>query len=270
MSLYNDKDYTYLSEKDRKIWNEIKEKEVLDEEGKRRRYGRVSRYREYPKAVRHYLSLFPNNFIDVVELKKEENLLNIINDFNELIDLEDTRERDILNFINNDLNIHIIASLVSEYNFGHHSLYVFPEFQLGLSYRADYLIVGKSSGGYEFIFVELESCNGRITLQDGKFGDSIRKGINQVQDWQVWLEENYQSLCEVYNKHKKVQDNLPSEFIRYDSTRIHYAVVAGRRSDFNDVTYRQKRSIRNKNNINILHYDNLIDLSKNLIGKETY
>ena len=74
----------------------------------------------------------------------------------------------------------------------------------------------------------------------------------------------------MYNKHKKVQDNLPSEFIRYDSTRIHYAVVAGRRSDFNDVTYRQKRSIRNKNNINILHYDNLIDLSKNLIGKETY
>ena len=58
--------------------------------------------------------------------------------------------------------------------------------------------------------------------------------------------------------------------MKYDSTRIHYAVVAGRRTDFNDVTYRQKRSIKNQNNINLIHYDNLIDLSRNLIGKNTY
>lgn len=238
MRLYNNKDYTYLNEHDKKIWEKLKEKEVLNKDGKRVAFGRVSKYREYPKSVRHYLSLFPNNFIDAVELEKEEKILNIINEFNDLIDLKNTNERDILSFINDGLNIHMIASLVSEYNFGHHSLYVFPEFQLGLSYRVDYLIVGKNSGGYEFIFVELESCNGRVTLQDGKFGESIRKGINQVQEWKVWLEENYQSLYEIYNKHKKKEDNLPLEFMKYDSTRIHYAVVVGRRANFNDVTYR--------------------------------
>lgn len=270
MSLYDNNDYTYLNEQDKKVWEELKEKEVLNKEGKKRAFGRVSRYREYPKSVRHYLSIFPNNFVDAIELKKEENLLNIIKEFKDLIDSKSTNERDILNFINNGLSIHMIVSLVSDYNFGHHSLYVFPEFQLGVSYRVDYLIVGKNSGGYEFIFVELESCNGRITLQDGNFGEAIRKGINQVQDWKVWLEENYQSLYEIYNKYKKIKDNLPVEFMKYDSTRIHYAVVAGRRTDFNDVTYRQKRSIKNQNNINLIHYDNLIDLSRNLIGKNTY
>lgn len=270
MRLYENSDYTYLNEHDKNIWEELKEKEILDKNGKRLAFRRISKYREYPKSVRHYLSLFPNNFIDVIELKKEENLLNIINKFNELIDSKNTNERDILKFINNGLNIHMIASLVSEYNFGHHSVYVFPEFPLGLSYRADYLIVGKNSGGYEFIFVELESCNGSITLKDGKFGESIRKGINQVQEWKVWLEENYQSLYEIYNKYKKNEDSLPVEFMKYDSTRIHYAVVAGRRSDFNEVTYRQKRSIKNENNIKLIHYDNLIDLSRNLIGKDTY
>ena len=113
MSLYDNNNYTYLNEQDKKVWEELKEKEVLDKNGKRRAFGRVSRYREYPKSVRHYLSLFSNNFIDAVELEKEENLLNIINKFNDLIDSNNINERDILNFINDGLNIHMIASLVS-------------------------------------------------------------------------------------------------------------------------------------------------------------
>ena len=37
---------------------QIKLSMILDKNGKRRAFGRVSRYREYPKSVRHYLSLF--------------------------------------------------------------------------------------------------------------------------------------------------------------------------------------------------------------------
>jgi len=35
--------------------------------------------------------------------------------------------------------------------------------------------------------------------------------------------------------------------------------VAGRRSDFSDKTYELKRKYLKRNNINILHYDNLFD-----------
>ena len=49
---------------------------------------------------------------------------------------------------------HIIGSIIwgLSINIGNHGAYLFPEFQLGNSYKADYLLMGKSSGGYEFIF----------------------------------------------------------------------------------------------------------------------
>jgi len=35
-----------------------------------------SRFHEYPKAARHFTSLFPNNYLDIVELKDEVRLSN--------------------------------------------------------------------------------------------------------------------------------------------------------------------------------------------------
>lgn len=46
--------------------------------------------------------------------------------------------------------------LKGNYNFGHHDAYIIPEFMLGNSYKVDYLLIGKSSRGYEFVFIELE------------------------------------------------------------------------------------------------------------------
>lgn len=66
--------------------------------------------------------------------------------------------RKILNFIKDNEYYHIIGSLIwgLTINTGNHGVYLFPEFQLGNLYKADYLIMGKSSGGYEFILVEKE------------------------------------------------------------------------------------------------------------------
>ena len=63
---------------------------------------------------------------------------------------------------------------------GHHGAYLFPEFPLGTSYKADYLLIGNGSGGHEFIFIELENPKGNITLQNGELGNTFRKGILQV------------------------------------------------------------------------------------------
>lgn len=52
---------------------------------------------------------------------------------------------------------------------------------------------------------------------------------------------------------------LPKEFSEYDSSRFHYAVVAGLREDYNEATYRDRRNKVTQQNILTLHYDNLYD-----------
>ena len=262
------RDYTTLTQEALNEWEILKEKEIVH------RFGdmivRRSRYREYPVAVRHFESLFPNNHLDIVDLKKVEYLTSLSEEFHQLIETPTSNERSILKWIREKSAYFIIASIMKgPYTFGHHDAFIFPEFQLGNTYQVDFLIIGRNSGGYEFIFVELEHPNKNITLKDGHLGDAIRKGERQVTDWKYWLEANYSTLYETFIKYKDPKKTLPVEFLKYDSTRIHYAVVAGRRNDFNERTYQLKRQ-KLAEGILLLHYDNLCDSAKALIGESTY
>ena len=61
---------------------------------------KINKYRKYPKAARHYISIFPNNFIDAIDLKNIEYLRNVVNKFKEELDKESVGEQEILKFIN--------------------------------------------------------------------------------------------------------------------------------------------------------------------------
>ena len=263
----SDRDFNQLTEKEKRDWGSVKQKETI-------RIGesnfRKSCYHEYPEAVRHYLSLFPNNHLDFMLLKEEQRLRKQIQEFSNLLNSSTNGEREILNHIQNVKAYFIIASVLSEYNFGHHDAYVFPEFMLGTSYRVDYLVIGQSSGGHEFVFIEFENSDGRITRKNGDFGDVIKKGISQVCDWDAWLDANFQNLSESFNSLKNPQKNLPDEFYKLDKSRTHYAIVAGRRVHYTKKTYTLRRKEKIQRKITLLHYDNLIDLSTNLIGKNTF
>lgn len=242
--------------------------------GEKRRsgFGSVNNLLAYPKAARMCLSLFPNNYLDVAELRDTERLITANEEFFSLLNDEACTERNILNFIKDKKYYHIIGSLILglSINTGNHGAYLFPEFQLGNSYKADYLIMGESSGGYEFVFVELESPYGKITLKDGQLGEEFRDGISQLEDWRRWLPTNYISFGEIMRKYKNSSLDLPEEFYTLDMSRFHYVVIAGRRTDFKDKTYIIKREKKKTDDINIIHYDNLFDFSNNLIGKITY
>lgn len=243
-------------------WYDLNGKEML---------GKINLFREYPKAARHYLSLFPNNWLDIEELKESERLSQLSNQFLKLLDESDTDERAVINFIRHEYAYFIVGSILkSNYNFGHHDAYIIPEFMLGNSYKADYLLIGNGSGGHQFVFVELQRPSGKIILNNGELGDDFRKGIKQVNDWEAWLESNYSSLFETFTRYLNPKENLPTEFLKYDNTRFHYAVVAGRRDVFTDKSYRIKRKSRENQNINLLHYDNLYDSAKTLIGQLSY
>lgn len=222
-----------------------------------RRFGKINHRRLYPTAVRHCESLFPNNHIELFDFQNTGNMKLLNEEFCGLIHNPNTNERDILHFINHKPAYHIIASVFKYYSFGHHDAYVFPEFALG-KYIADYLLIGKSSGGYEFVFVELEHPNGRTTLKSGHEGEAFRKGTYQIYDWKTEIEANFsESFATIIKFSNKT--SLPEEFSKYDSSRFHYAVVAGLREDYNEATYRDRRIKAAQQNILTLHYDNLYD-----------
>ncbi|MHB0864991.1 hypothetical protein ACYCS5_28080 [Paenibacillus sp. SEL3] len=80
----------------------------------------------------------------------------------------------------------------------------------------------------------------------------------------------YTSFQEAILKYKNAAQQLPLEFMVPDRTRIHFVVVAGRRTDFKEKTYRTKRRTKTEQNIELLHYDNLYDTAKEVVGKATY
>ncbi|MDB5231062.1 MAG: hypothetical protein JWN76_1867 [Chitinophagaceae bacterium] len=212
-----------------------------------------------PDAVYYYKTLFPNNFLSTREFHNSHRISQIKEEFISLLDANPS-ELDVLNFIKNKEAYFIIGSILkSYYNFGHHNAFAFREFELSSTFKADYLLVGKNSGGHEFVFIELESPNGAITMSNGSFGTVIRKGVNQVTDWDSWLDTNFHSLRLVFSKYLGESGQLPKEFTELDKSRIHYVVVAGRRKNFTAKTYQLRRKNKNANNILILHFDNLID-----------
>jgi len=265
MRLY-ERDYSFITQKEQE-----QELKITDEHtsylGKHKVYN-SGMYRKFPKAIRHFKSLFPNNFLDITDLKDVEDLHSKNNSFKELIENSKSIETDIKNHIMDNKSFHILGSMLKEYHFGHHGAYLFPEFQLGNSFQVDYVLVGNSSGGYQFLLVEFENPYGRITIGSGEFGQEIRKGSKQIDDWKIWIEANYSSFIETFQK--ETDKNLPKEFYKLDTTRIHYALVAGRRNNFTEKTYNLKRRLMREQSIKLLHYDNLYDLAERIIGEATY
>lgn len=224
----------------------------------------------YPLAVRHHLSLFPNNHIELLGLKEQFNLIEQNKAFFHLIETEGCLERNVLNFINQTPAYHIVGSILKDrFPFGHHELYLFKEMWLGNEYRTDYVLIGKGSGGYEFVLIEFEKPDGRITIKDGHLGEAFRKGLYQVEDWKAWMDAHFDIFVSDLFSVKSEMD-FPTEFQQYDSTRFHYVVVAGRRDDFSDATYRTVRDKRQHLDIHLLHHDNLYDASVKLESDKTF
>lgn len=212
-----------------------------------------------PDAGYYFESLFPNNFLSIKELKDQARLDTVSQQFLEILETNPT-ERAVLNFINQNHFYFLIGTILkSSYFFGHHAAYAFREFELPPNFIADYLLVGKGSGGYQFVFVELESPAGSVINADGTFGTTIRKGLKQIEDWDAWLDGNFSHLKLLFQKYLGTEKPLTDEFITLDKTRIHYAIVAGRRTDFKEKTYRLQRKLKHERNITLLHYDNILD-----------
>lgn len=270
-----DRDFRILTETEQAEWKAAED--VYNKVLTRRKgivsSGDIVRYNEsLPLAARYHQELFPNNFLDKQIFREPKPLKDLMIEFQSLVENTTVSERDILNFIKTRKAYFIIGSVLSgfQYNFGHHGAFLFREFELPATYKVDFLLIGDSSEGHSFVFVELESPYGQITTSDGEFGAVIRKGIKQVTEWDIWLEKNYSALKLIYDKELGLTQPLPNEFVELDKSRIHYVVIAGRRTDFNDKTYKLRRRLRKSDSVLVLHYDNLFDSVEHLIERKNY
>lgn len=175
-----DRDYRKLTEEEVSVWKKVEELFNKSKRGGIISPAALHKYwDDLPCAVVHYKQLFPNNYIIPSQLRQKNGDTSAVEKFKCLLNGNCT-ERSVLNFIKEEKAYDIVTSIFDAYRLGHHSSFVFREFELPPNYIADFLLVGKNSGGYEFIFVELESPYGQIVTKDGDFGNVIRKGIKQV------------------------------------------------------------------------------------------
>ena len=169
MNLYKT-DYKVLSIQDEKI------KLKLDQRNQKGLPMSPKLISTIPLTVFLYESIFPNNNLGANPFKSFESL-KVLNEGFENVLSDPGTERSILNFIRENEAFYILGTLLHDYDFGHHEAYCFKEFEFPVTYKADFLIIGRNSQGYHFIFVEMESPVGRITTDKGEFGDVIRKGL---------------------------------------------------------------------------------------------
>ena len=170
------------------------------------------------------------------------------------------KENDVQRYIKNNQKWFIPGSLFRNYDFGHHEAYLLSEPALGAEYRADYMLLGRNSIGYQIVLVEFENVNVDYLLSSSNTeSESVRKGLTQIQDWKRWMDDNRTYFINSIGL-SNVSGNIPS-------WGIHYCLVVGRRSRMNDTANKMRgQKSRETPGLNIVSYDRLVDNTRALVN----
>lgn len=165
-----------------------------------------------------------------------------------------TKENDIQSYIKNNEKWFIPLSILKGYDFGHHFACVVPEYSLGDEYRVDYLLIGKNSIGYQFVFVEFEDVNVdyKNKTSNSETG-KVRKGLTQIRDWKRWIDQN-KSYFEDREGIAEFGRNIPS-------WAFHYCLVVSRREKMDDIANKLRGEMQHEfaGSLKIISYDRVVD-----------
>jgi hypothetical protein len=81
-------------------------------------------------------------------------------------------------------------SMLIQHLGGGHGRWVIPQKRLGSEYTPDFVIGQKSSLGFKWTLVELESPKTRIFTKTGDTAAPLNHAKDQLQSWRAWLQEN--------------------------------------------------------------------------------
>lgn len=195
----------------------------------------------------------PDNFIDLGSIKAAN--INFEKEADQLQQVLDaaTKENDVQQYIKHTGKWFIPASILEDYDFGHHSAYLVPEQSLGAEYRADYMLLGHNSIGHQIVLVEFEDVNVDYKIKTSNCEtEAVRKGLTQIRDWKRWVDANrgyFLNSCGL----SEIANSIPS-------WGIHYCLVVSRRIRMNEVSNQMRGQMQHETpELHIVTYDRLVD-----------
>jgi hypothetical protein len=81
--------------------------------------------------------------------------------------------------------------LLAQHLSGGHGRWVIPQKRLGAEYVCDFAVGQRSSSGFEWQFVELQSPRARLFVpSSGRHSEQLDEGLRQIAEWRRWLADN--------------------------------------------------------------------------------
>lgn len=143
---------------------------------------------------------------------------------------------------------------------GGHGRWVIPEKRLGSEHAVDFVVGEKSSIGFEWAAVELESPTHKLFTKKGDPTKELTHAIRQITDWRAWLAQNQN-----YASRPRTDQGLGLTDIRADVPGF---IVIGRRAAVSDETKARRRQLGTQSNIRIHTYDWLLDVARRRVGEQ--
>lgn len=114
--------------------------------------------------------------------------------WDDIVEADVTAWRDVLDKARDERPIqeHLEAHplLLAQCVGGGHGRWVIPQQRLGAEYVTDFVVGERSSIGFEWLAVELESPRAKLFTRAGDPTRQLNHAIRQVTDWRTWLQAN--------------------------------------------------------------------------------
>lgn len=146
-----------------------------------------------------------------------------------------------------ELHPEVLAACVAAHHWG----WVLPQRRLGAQYVTDFLVCGRSSLGFEWVAVELESPTAALFTKTGDVAQTLNHAIRQILDWRNWLADNLD-----HARRPREDNGLGFREIDNHPPGL---ILVGRRSMLDDATRKRRRLLSQELGIRIHTYDFLID-----------
>jgi len=140
---------------------------------------------------------------------------------------------------------------------GGHGRWCIPHQQFGCQFVPDFIIGEKSSIGYEWYGLELESPKAKLFNKSGTPSRQMAQAMKQINDWRGWIEDNID-----YARRKVSENGLGLPAISNDLPSY---IIIGRRDTIGNDNSKARRYLKNRSNIEIHTYDWILENSKNRI-----
>lgn len=134
---------------------------------------------------------------------------------------------------------------------GGHGRWVVPQKRLGAEFVPDFVVGEKSSIGYEWQLVELESPTAPLFTRAGDPSKHLTHALRQIDDWRAWLERNRDYATRPLDKAGLGLTDI--------SSAAEGVVLIGRRKDLSPRDNERRRQMTARTGVKIHTYDYIAD-----------